>query len=157
MSREAIAQSFRHLDFHDDTFVCMRVLPSQSRDNADSVVEIELLQYSEQKKQVLRFIRCANLRVSVDFDVLAHNSPPNTSGVEAHVDGDAMWSLMQSQTRDWGVKYASNMSSPVDSKLKEMNELVSFRVQLCGGVIEVIARQYEVDSSKPSLNAQDNK
>ena len=57
-----------------------------------------------------------------------------------------MWNLMQSQTRDWGVKYAADMSSPFDSKLQVMNELVCFRVQLCGGVVEIIARRYEVES-----------
>jgi hypothetical protein len=142
-----IAESFRHLDFHDDTFVGMRVSPPQSRgDNTGAMVEIELLQYSKQKRQVLRFLGCANLRVGVDFDVLADNLPPNTSGVEAHADKDAMWSLMQSQTRDWGVKYTTDMSTPLDTKIAVMNELVCFRVQLCGGLVEIIARRYEVEN-----------
>jgi len=143
----AIAESFRQLDFHDDTFVSMSVSPAQTRgDTAGSVVEIRLLQYSEKKRRVLRFIGCANLRVGIDFDVLANNLPPNTSGVEAHTDKDTMWGLMQSQTRDWGVKYAADMSTPLDRKAQVMNELVCFRVQLCGGVVEIIARRYEVQS-----------
>ncbi|SRR5258707_10128841 len=141
----AIAESFRHLDFHDDTFVCMRVLPSHTRDDpSGSIVEIQLLQ--QQKKQVLRFIGCANLRVGMDFDVLMQNLPPNTSKLEAHTDKDAMWSLMQSQTRDWGVKYATDMRSPLDWKSDVMNEFVCFRVQFCGGLVEIIARWYEVAS-----------
>jgi hypothetical protein len=143
----AIAESFRQLDFHDDTFAGMRVLPSQSRsDNTGSVVELQILQYAKQERKVLRFIGCANLRVGVDFDVLAHNLPPNTSGVDAHTDKDEMWTLMQSQTRDWGVKYAADMGTPLDTKIQVMNELVCFRVQLCGGVVEIIARRYEVEA-----------
>ena len=53
---------------------------------------------------------------------------------------------MQSQTRDWRVKYAADMSTPLDRKAQVMNELVCFRVQLCGGVVEIIARRYEVES-----------
>lgn len=141
------AESFRQLDFHDDTFVSTSVSPAQTRDDtAGSVVEIQLLQYSEKKRRVLRFIGCANLRVAADFDVLAHNLPPNTSRVDAHTDKDAMWSLMQSQARDWGVEYTANMSTPLDRKAQVMNELVFFRVQLCGGVVEIIARRYEVES-----------
>ena len=143
----AIAESFRHLDFHDDTFVDMSVLPAQTRGDApSSVIEVQLLQYSEKKRRVLRFSGCANLRVALDFDVLAHNLPPNTSGVGAHTDKDAMWSLMQSQTRDWGVKYSADMPSPLDRKADVMNEFVCFRVQFCGGLVEIIARSYEVQS-----------
>lgn len=142
----AIAERFRQLDFHDDTITGIRVLPTQSRsDNTGSVVELQLLQYAKQERQALRFIGCANLRVAIDFDVLAHNLPPNTSGVDAHTDKDKMWSLMQSQTRDWGVKYTADMSTPLDRKAQVMNELVCFRVQLCGGVVEIIARRYEVE------------
>ena len=141
----AIAESFRHLDFHDDTFVSMSISPAQTRgDNAGSVVEIQLLQYSEKKRRVLRFIGCANLRVGIDFDVLAHNLPPNTSGVEDHTDKDTMWSLMQSQMRDWDIKYPADMRSPLDWKAEVMNEFVCFRVQFFGGLVEIIARQYEV-------------
>jgi hypothetical protein len=141
------AESFRQLDFHDDSFVRMCVSPAESGGNtAGSFVEIELLQHSEKKRVLLRFIGCANLRVGIDFDVLAQNMPLNTSGVDAHTDKDAMWSLMQSQTRDWGVKYSSDMRSPLDWKSEVMNEFVCFRVQFCGGVVEIIARRYEVEN-----------
>lgn len=140
-----VARSFGELDFHDDTFVSMRVLPPQSRgDNAESVVEIQLLQYSEQTSRVLRFLGCANLRVVIDFDVLADNLPNNTSGLDAHADTTAMWSLMQSQAHDWGVTYR-DMPTPLDKKGHVMKELSCFRVQLCGGVVEIIAKQFQVD------------
>ena len=142
----AIAESFRHLDFHDDTFLRMTVLPTQTRgDAAGSVVEICLLQSSRKNTRVLRFIGCANLRVGIDFDVLAHNLPPNTSRVEAHIDKDAMWSLMQSQTGDCDVKYPADARGPLDWKAGVMNEFVCFRVQFCGGLVEVVGRGYEIE------------
>lgn len=139
----AIAERFCRLDFHDEIIVCMTVLPSQSRENnTGSLVEFRLSR--GQKTKVLRFIGCANLRVAADFDVLAHNFPWNTSKVEAHTDKDAMLSLMQSQKHDWRVKYEG--SGPLDWKAEVMNEFVSFRVQFFGGVVEIIAGGYEVDS-----------
>jgi hypothetical protein len=49
-SPETIAKSFRELDFHDDTFIDLRVVPSQQPgEGAQSLVEIELLHYSEKK------------------------------------------------------------------------------------------------------------
>jgi hypothetical protein len=143
----AIAESFCQLDFHDDTFVSMTVLSALVRGHSTgAVIEFRLLRNSETKSRVLRFVGCANLRVGMDFDVLAHNLPPNTSGLEAHTDKDAMWSLMQAQVRDWGVTYSLGMQSPLDWKAEVMNELVCFRVQLLGGTVEIIARRYEVES-----------
>lgn len=142
---QAIADRFCDLDFHDDTFVSMNVLPTQTRnDTRGSIVEIQLLQYSQHERRVLRFIECANLRVGIDFDVLANNLPPNTSRVDAHIDAGLMRELIQSQMRDWHVRY-SEMRSPLDDKLDVMGNLVCFRVQFFGGVVEVIAREFLIE------------
>lgn len=140
-----IAKAFRDLDFHDDTFAGIKVLPTQNRnDNEGSVIEIQLLQYSELTQRILRFLGCANLRVAIDFDVLAHNLPMNTSGVDAHTDTTSMWGLMNSQTSDWGVNYP-DMPTPLDRKSCVMKEFTCFRVQLCGGMVEIIARNYQLE------------
>lgn len=140
-----IAKSFCDLDFHDDTFVGMSVLPSQARgDVTGSVIEIRLSPHQSQTKRVLQFIGCANLRVGLDFDVLASNLPPNTSRVDAHIDADLMRELMQAQKRDWDVGYGT-MRSPLDDKLDGLDELVYFRVQFFGGVVEVIAREFLIE------------
>ena len=142
---KAIAERFRDLDFHDDTFLGMSILPAQTHgDIASSVIEIQLSPYDRQTKRVLQFIGCANLRVALDFDVLVSNLPPNTSGVDAHIDANLMRELMESQKRDWDVGYAS-MKSPLDKKLAAMDELVCFRVQFFGGVVEIIAREFAVE------------
>lgn len=123
----------------------MTVQPTQTRgDVTGSVIELRLSPYHSQKQRLVQFIGCANLRVALDFDVLASNLPPNTSGVESHVDAHLMRELMQSQKRDWDVGYGS-MRSPLDDKLEAMAELVCFRVQFFGGAVEIIAREFLIE------------
>jgi hypothetical protein len=144
---KAIAERFRDLDFHDDTFVGMSISPAQTRDdNAGSVVEIRLSPYQSEDKRVLQFIGCANLRVNLDFDILASNLPPNTSRVDAHADGKLMRELMESQKRDWDVGYGK-MRSPLDDKLELIDELVWFRLQFFGGAVEIIAREFLIEQA----------
>jgi len=143
-----IAKRFRDLDFHDDTFVGMSILPSQARgDVAGSVIKIRLSPHQGEPKRVLQLIGCANLRVGLDFDVLATNLPPNTSRVDAHIDAGLMRELMQSQMRDWDVGYGRSRS-PLDDKLDVIDELVCFRVQFFGGVVEVIAREFLIEGGE---------
>ncbi len=143
---KAIAERFRELDFHDDTFLSMSVLPAQTRnDVTGSVIEISLSPPQSHSKRLVQFIGCANLRVALDFDVLAHNFPPNTSRADAHVDRNLMRELMHSQERDWGVNYSS-MCSPLDKKLQVMDELVCFRLQFSGGAVEIIAREFLIEN-----------
>jgi len=80
----------------------------------------------------------------MDFDVLAGNLPPNTSAVDAHSNINRMRDLMQSQKKDWGVEYKGTSVSPLVGKLTQLSELVCFRVQFFGGVVEVIARDFAV-------------
>ena len=149
---EITAEAFRRFDFHDDTFVGMRVLPAQRRGEAvKSVVEIQLHQYSENTLRVIRFAGCANLRVAMDFDVLAGNLPPNTSSVDAHTNLNRSRDLMQSQKQDWGVEYVGEAVSPLTNKLGALDELVFFRVQFCGGAVDVIAREYQVESANKRM------
>lgn len=146
-SPASIAESFRGFDFHDDTFVDLRVLPSQLPGEGDqSLVEIQFLQYSETKTRCIRFFGCANLRVAMDFDVLAQNFPTNTSRLEAHTNLNQIRDLIISQKKDGDVAYAPGVESPVTRKLAAMNDLVSFRVQFVGGAVDVIARNYEIQT-----------
>jgi|ERR1035437_9331141 hypothetical protein len=142
---EATAEAFRDLDFHDDTCVAIKILPPQRRgDTKISAVEIKLLQYSQNTLRVVRFSGCRNLRVAMDFDVLAENLPPNTSVVDAHTNLNRMRDLIQSQKKDWGVEYEGTSVAPLVGKLTELGELVCFHVQFFGGAVDVIARDYSV-------------
>ena len=141
---ETTADSFRQLDFHDDTLLDVRVSPAQQRGEG-SIVEIRFRRGSGNR--VLQFSGCANLRVAMDFDVLAGNLPPNTSRVDAHTDPALMRSLIHSQEKDWDVDYAGSSTSPLTRKLAGVNEYVFFRVQFFGGAVEVIAREYQVNTA----------
>lgn len=145
---EETAESFRKLDFHDDSLMGMRVLPAKHRgEGISSVVEIQLQQYSEKKLRVIRFSGCTNLRVAMDFDILADNFPPNTSRVSADTGLGRIQNLMESQKHDWDVQYAGTAVSPLSKKLAALTELIFFRVQFFGGAVDVIAREYQVESA----------
>lgn len=140
-----IADRFRDLNFHDDTFLGMNILPPRKRsDPGGSVIEIQLSLHEGGPRRVLQFIGCANIRTGLDFDVLAHNLPPNTSRSDAHIDTNVIRELMHSQERDWDVSYP-NLKSPLDHKLELVDQLVYFRVQFFGGVIEVIAGDFLIE------------
>lgn len=149
-SAEIIAERFRRLNFHDDTLVDLRVIPVNHAErslrgrNVKSTVELTLNRYRRDESRVIRFYRCANLRVALDFDVLADNLPPNTFCVAAATNQLRMRRLIKSQEADWGVTYKSKFFSPVIAKLDMLNELISFRIQFFGGVVDVIARRYDV-------------
>jgi hypothetical protein len=148
---EAIAESYQLLNLHDDTLVGLKALPTLSRgDTTGSVVEIRL-RTGDQSEHVVRFLGCANLRVAMDFDVLAGNLMPNTSGAEAHCDVEKMEALMRSQQKDWDVEYGHGVRSPLTKKLDSIDELVFFRVQFFGGAVDVVARDFQVETTGPSL------
>lgn len=151
---QAIAECFRDLDFHDDTFIGINIIPTQARsDTAGSFVEIRLSSHQNQAKRALQFIGCANLRVVLDFDVLANNLPPNTSSGNAHVDANLLRELMQSQQRDWNVSYGK-LRSPLDAKLDVVDTLVCFRILFFGGVVEIIAREFRIEGGEAGTNVR---
>jgi len=145
---EDTAQSFRNLDFHDDSLIEVRILPAMpGGERISSAVEIHLHQHREKKLRVIRFSGSANLRVAIDFDILAHNFPRNTSRVEADTSLGRIRNLVESQKHDWDVHYAGTSGSLLSQKLASLKELVFFRVQFFGGAVEVIAREYQVESA----------
>ncbi len=149
----AIAESFRRLDFHDDTLCDIKVVPAQVLGEGTSlIVEIHLHRTSEKKAQVIRFSGCANLRVAMDFDVLAGNFPPNTSRVDAHTELNRIRDLIESQKRDWDVRYVGTSHSPHTKKLAAVDELVFFHVQFFGGAVDILARKYEVLTRDESIS-----
>jgi hypothetical protein len=82
----------------------------------------------------------------MDFDVLAQNLPHNTSRGEAHTNLNQIRDLIHSQKKDWDLTYAPGVESPLTKKLAAMGELVAFRLQFFGGVVDVVARNYQVEA-----------
>ena len=144
---EAIAADFRSLNFHDDTLVAIRILPDQVRAEArTSAIEIELLQYCANTRRLVRFLGCRNVRIAMDFDILSGNLPPNTSGVDAHINESRLRDLMLAQKKNWGVDYLRT-PSPLDSKLKQLSNLVGFHLQFFGGAVEIVAQNFEMKAT----------
>jgi hypothetical protein len=162
MSRaDLIARRFRRLNFHDDTLIELRILPVYHRkkklhgSSVRSVIELYLLSRClETTTRVIRFYRCTNLKVAMDFDVLADNLPPNTSSVGADTNQNRMRRLIKSQKADWDVTYEPVSQPPIVAKLRSLDELVYFRVQFFGGVVDVIARRFEVKTANDRTRGQ---
>jgi hypothetical protein len=88
----------------------------------------------------------------MDFDVLAGNLPANTSALDVSTELNRIQDLMQSQKSDWGVQYTGAATSPLTKKLASLEDLILFHVQFFGGAIEVIAREFRLESAnKPML------
>ena len=57
-----------------------------------------------------------------------------------------MRDLVRSQKKDWDVTYAPGDESPINGKMDAMNDFAAFRLQFFGGVVDVIARDYQVEA-----------
>jgi len=91
---QEVTDKFNELNFHDDTLTNVKILPSQKPKNGgESIVEVRVSRSG--KVRTVQFFGCANLRVAMDFDVLADNLDPNTSGASAHTDAERIRDLMR--------------------------------------------------------------
>lgn len=95
----------------------IKVLPAQMpKRGHESIVEIRLGRSCLKEPLTIQFLGCANLRVAMDFDVLARNLDPNTSGSRARTDVEQIRELMRAQEVDWDVGYGALSNSPLWSK-----------------------------------------
>src|SRR6185503_12709460 len=92
----------------------IKVLPAQMpKRGHESIVEIRLGRSCLKEPLTIQFLGCANLRVAMDFDVLARNLDPNTSGSRARTDVEQIRELMRAQEVDWDVGYGALSNSPL--------------------------------------------
>ena len=71
-NKDAVADRFNRLDFHDDALNALKLHPLRSR-NDFTRIDFELRDDSTNSVKVLSFHGCANFRFVMDFDVLADN------------------------------------------------------------------------------------
>jgi hypothetical protein len=141
-SQDKIVERVRRMDFGDDTLVDIRIHPPRRpRRGSESSVEIDL---RDEKLRHLRFSGCANLRIAMDFDVLADNLHFNTDSISAHTKADEMRKFIQRGDLDNNVEYSPEMPSPVRTKIKNLDSLIVFRITFFGGTIDVLARNVQV-------------
>ena len=135
-----LAEKFNSIDAHDETVEGFSFVPAVKR-GVGAEVSVVLFRRWENKRRVLRFMRCANLEVILDADVLAGNAPSNTAMLEATADVDAVRQAMKRQKRHWNVSYDRSID-PLPKKLLDAEKYVLFRVGLFGGSLNIVARSF---------------
>jgi hypothetical protein len=151
-ANERRAAAFRRLDLHDDTLLDLRVSPPSGRKRPTSVC-LELVSTWGAGRRRVTFSECANLVIRLDCDVLGDNWPINTSGVTAQTDPGLLQQFARAQRRIWDVSYGRTHgrdASPLPQKVSQLSRLTLYRVQLFGGRVEVLAREFSVQESKSS-------
>lgn len=139
--------------FHDNDVRSIKVVPAQKKDEPSSV-EIVFHDREEKIERILKLKECANLRFSIDFDILsdntssAKNSAGQTSNVEIKDCNDCIERLMTQGMADWNVQYPAGKDAPASFKFWRLHEFVLVKVLLHGGTLEVVARDFEITNKR---------
>jgi hypothetical protein len=149
-NRASIVEKFNSYNFHDDTIHTIKIFPSSYQKKSGKYqktpckIEIDFTDYLTEKRGVLVLKVCANISLQVDFDVLLQNGSINTAAAAANGNGIEIKSFIENQKPFWNVEYAAPLNEPIVEKLQNIDEYVLFRIQLFGGIIEVVAKDYEL-------------
>jgi hypothetical protein len=144
-SKNAVANRFNTLDFHDDAFISLKIHPPRRRTNVTRI-EFKFLDDSSQAPKVLSFHSCANFRFVMDFDVLADRWYFGTCGSIAKTDVQRMRKFVRAQMSHWRTTYMPPMpkDKPVRKKLASLRSYILFRVAFFGGTAEILAKNYKL-------------
>jgi hypothetical protein len=145
--QDLVLRRFKRLDFHDDGLLSVRIRPPHTKTN-NAVLELELQDYETKAHKTLSFRRCGNLRIIMDFDVLANNWFAQTDQATCETSVARMRQYVKSQMGHWHVKYMppSPKNKPIQKKLAGIGGYRLFRVTFFGGTIEVLAKYFEFKS-----------
>ena len=142
-SREEIIERFNAHDFHDVTIHAIKIFPATSRKNLTKV-EIESAKHSTNKRRSLTLKGCANISLQADFDVLLNNAPPNVDYVRAYGSSIIIKKFLKRQRDIWNVDNEPLIGDPIKEKIQNVDQYVVFRIQLFGGILEVVAKDFVV-------------
>jgi hypothetical protein len=145
--KNAVADRFNKLDFHDDGLTGLAIHPPRGRNNFTRI-DFELRDDSTGSVKVLSFHSCANFRFVVDFDVLADNwYGGNTESSVAKTDVARMRKLVRAHMSHWRTTYMPPMpkDKPVRKKLASLRNFILFRVAFFGGTAEILAKNYRLE------------
>jgi hypothetical protein len=146
--KDKIGRTFQLLDLHDDNLLSVTIFPPRTKVNAAEVV-LELEDDVSQDAKSVRFIGCGNLRVNMDFDVLANNYFAQTDVTACEIDAKRMKQFVRAQTPHWRVKYMSPSPKylPIRKKLSRIGSYRLFKVSFFGGTVEVLAKSFSVQTA----------
>lgn len=151
---EEIAAAFNAHRFHDDTVLDMRISPSRSRTRFSKIV-IDFAEDDTGRLKQLTFTGCANVSLTADFDVLTDNAGfGNTSHVQACCESDKIKNFLAEQIDDLNIDYSDEYDEPSNrhptrAKLGDLSKFILFRVELFGGTLELVARNFKVNRPRP--------
>jgi hypothetical protein len=137
--------------FHDNDVRSIKVLPC-SKKGETSAVEITFFDREEKVERILKLKDCVNLRFSIDFDILSDNtsSPKSSAGQTSNVEikecNDCLRRLMKQDAADWNVEYPPDKDTPASYKLWQLHEFILVKALLHGGTLEVVARDFEINT-----------
>ena len=144
-----LARNFNALDFYDDKLVAMSLRLAEKRGRR-TVLELEFVDDGTNKIKTLSFADCANIRVNMDFDVLAHNWFAQADRLSAIADVAKMKKMVTSQTGHWRGRYMPPLSktAPIDRKLRGIRAYTMFKIAFKGGTIELLAKNYRTQHKR---------
>ena len=155
LSKDFVARRFQMLDLHDDNLLWIRIYPPRTKvNNAEVVLELE--DDATGTTKTLSFFGCGNLRVIMDFDVLADNHFAQTEGTACQTATRRMKGFLRSQLAHWHVQYMprSRKNLPIRKKLSRIRNYRLFKVTFFGGTLEVLAKSFTVKAAaKPKRPA----
>lgn len=114
--KESVARRFKRLDIHDDNLRLVTLHPPRTKQNL-TTIDLELEDDGTGAAKLLSFLGCANLRLSMDFDVLADNWIAQTQGCSAETNVQKMKKFVRAQKSHWHVSYAPPM--PQDMPIRK--------------------------------------
>lgn len=141
----AIARKFNALNFHDDNLKLVTVHPPITARNL-TTIEFQFADHSTGATKILSFLRCANLRFSVDFDVLADNWFADTEGSTAGASTQKMREFVTTQELHWRTTYMPPYpkDKAIKKKLSSLRDYVLLKVKFFGGTVEILAKNFEL-------------
>jgi len=137
-----IAEKFRCINAHDDTVEGFEFVPAKNRRSAAKVV-VTLFRHWQNRRYQVVFSGCANFQVVLDADVLLGNAPNNTACFDASTDVAALEKLVRRHRQMWNVTYQKSID-PLALKLAALDNLLLFKVNMFGGVLQIAARNFSI-------------
>jgi hypothetical protein len=142
-NKSTVERRFCGLNLYDDNLISLSFRAPQTTRN-ETKIDLVFSEYLTGKRKSLSFIRTANARFIMDFDVLSCNSFAQTHGVKSFSDLTKMKGFVIGQRPHWRTIYMPPMSKdqPVLKKLSAIRKYTLFRVTFHGGTLEVLAKNF---------------
>lgn len=138
--REVIVRTFNLYDVHD----ALLKLVSIKNEKSSAQVNLKVRDPNKKGKVLnIALLRCANICMFLDFDVLRDNRCGQTDYAEADSSLFSATRLIRNNTDKLNVGYHPDVENPTEKKLDELHKYIVFRFIFFGGFIEVLAQGFK--------------